>query len=237
MKTACLIVVSLIALAVVCPAQTASSKDFMKAVGEASGGPGGINLDEPKEQLESRLAKLQELLPSAPDDASRDAVNSNICILLALTGKTDEAMKTTALIKDPVAREKKVLHIVQISQGADAAVARLAADLADPQFSEDKHLVLVEKVISTLKGNDKTNPRLIEMTITVLGKTQFTDDNALLGVYTIKMLRGAQAAKAPVDAAKLRPILDRITTQTPKSAKTEQLLEQSQKLNASLTPQ
>ena len=237
MKTTCLIIASLLTFAGACPAQTTSPKDFMKALSEASGGPGGINLDEPKDQLETRLVKLQELLPSAPDDASRDAVNSNICILLALTGKTDEAMKTAALIKDPLAREKKMLHIVQISQGADAVVARLAADLSDPQFSEDKHLVLVEKVISTLKGSDKTNPRLIEMTIAVLGKTQFTDNNALLGVYTIKMLRGAQAAKAPLDGAKLRPILERITTQTPKSGKTEQLLEQAQKLNSSLPPQ
>lgn len=197
--------------------------EFTKKVAEVSGGPAGINLDAPKEEHESQLASLRELIQEAPDQTGRDAANANICILLALTGQEEEAEKVVSQIEDRQTREKRRLHITKITKGKQAALDELNKLLQDPATPEQEQIVYIEKFVSTLKGQEKFDLAVSQLATDSLQRTQFNDTNARVGSMLVKYLQKS-LKEGTVDEAKLREALGAIVDVTPVTPKTHELI-------------
>lgn len=208
-------------------AQTAyKPAEYLKKVAEVSGGAEGINVNAAKDQHESQLAALRDLVKDAPDQAGRDAVNGNICILLALTGQGEEAKKFASEIQDRQTREKRTLHITKILGGKQAALDYLNKLLVDPAIPPQEHIVYVEKFVSTLKGDEKFDAAVSEIATSALQKTQFGDSNARVGLLLVKYHQKA-LKEGVADNAKLRAALDAILGATAATPKTQEFLDAS----------
>lgn len=209
---------------------------FLKMVSDSSGDVANINYKASPTELENQLAALQNLLPQAPDQKGKDAANANICLILALIGKTDEAFQVVEQINDIPTREKRKLHVIKIAKGKEAAVQQLKTLLADPSVPPQDHIIYLEKLISTLKADEKLDNDLVNMATEILGKTKFGDQNARVGMLVIKFQQNAVKAKLG-DNARMRQVLELIISNTTDTPKTNTLLEEAKKTLGTLPAQ
>ena len=209
------------------------SGEFLKSVTEASGGADGIKMKASKTEYEAQLAALQALLPSAPDQAAIDAANANICVLMALLGRTDEALEVADNIQDAQTREKRKLHITHIAKGKDAAVAKLKELLASPQIPPEDHVIYVEKLVNVLGNDAKKDEEVVEFSTSVLEKTQFKDDTARVGLMLVKFQQKALGAGAG-DKNRTRKTLEGIVANTQETEKTKPLLDAARETIATI---
>ena len=209
------------------------SGEFLKSVTEASGGPDGIKTKASKTEYEAQLAALQALLPGAPDQVGIDAANANICVLMALLGRTDEALQVADNIQDTQTREKRKLHITHIAKGKDAAVAKLKELLASPQIPPEDHVIYVEKLVNVLGNDAKKDEEVVEFSTSVLEKTQFKDDTARVGLMLVKFQQKAVGAGAG-DKGRTRKALEDIVANTKETEKTKPLLDAARETIATI---
>lgn len=224
MKTPVLIAAFAACIAIASAQSDSKPADFIKKVGEVSGGAVGLNMGASKEEHEKQLAALQALVGTAPDQSGRDAANANICVLLALTGKPDEAAKVLDEIQDPQTKAKRKLQVTKIVKGQDAALEELKALLAQPGMPADEQVIYVEKLVSTIGKDEPMSEELVAIVTDSMGSAKFDDKNARLGLMLVKYQQRALKAKAG-DKEKLRAVLAAVIAQTSETEKTRPFLE------------
>ena len=207
-----------------CAGSSYTPREFLREVSAASGGPEGIKVGASKGEHEAQLAALQSLVSDAPDQAGLDAANANICVLLALLGKNDEAWQVAENIKDTPTREKRKLHIVHITKGEDNAVAKLRELLQSPNVPDEDHIVYVEKLVNVLGNNSSKNEEVVGLALSVFEKTEFKDSNSEVGIKLVKFLQKA-ARSGSIEADRARRALEKVTNSTTETKKTAPLLD------------
>jgi hypothetical protein len=215
--------------------QTYNSREYLRVLQQAAGGPAGLNLGAPKAKLIEQLAEIEALLPLAPDQAGRDIANGHISILFALLDNKEEAMVAAGRIVDVVAREKRRLHILQICDGTDAALDLLKTLLADPSVPEAMHVHYVEKLANSVRGAERNHRALAAISVEYLGKTRFRDSTAQLGERLLKFCADAHRAGA-VDAKRFAEAVSWVADTTPPTARTEALIAAAEQIRAQLAP-
>jgi hypothetical protein len=225
MKTTVISLAALAACASIAFAERSyTPREFLALVSQASGGPEGIRVDESRSGHEAQLAALQALVVDAPNQDGLDAANANICILLALLGRNDEASQVAEMIRNTPTREKRKLHIIHITKGEDAAVSRLRELLGSPDIPKHDHAVYVEKAVNVLGNNAIKNQEVAALALSALDETNFKDSNAEVGLKLVKFLHRAAESSA-VEPDRLRAALEKVENSTPQTKKTTSMLD------------